>query len=303
MNRSKNENLSLIKESRNDKIFDVVIHILAVIIIILVIYPLWYVVVASISSPAEVARGNVIFWAKEATLKAYQTVMKDQSIISGYYNTIKVAVTGVVVNVFMTTCCAYPLSRKNLAGNSLFTKLITFTMFFNAGMIPNYLLIKDLNLLNSIWSLILPGAISAYNMLVMRNYFLTSIPNELIDAAAIDGCSHIGTFVKIVLPLSKPILAVIFIFCLVGHWNAYFDAMLYIRDADKYPLQLVLRELLIESKTYAAEGAGFGTADSALAYVTIQYACIIVSTIPVLIMYPFMQKYFVKGVMIGAVKG
>lgn len=298
-----NKKIIAIRESRGDRFFDGVIHVLAVIVIVLVIYPLWYVVIASFSSPAEVVRGNAIFWIKGFTLDAYNTVLKDRSILSGYVNTIKISVLGVGVNLFMTTCCAYPLSRRNLLGNALITKFITFTMFFSAGMIPNYLLIKDLGLLNSTWSLILPGSISVYNMLVMRNYFLTSIPNEIIEASSIDGCHNTGAFLRIVLPLSKPILAVMFIFYIVGHWNAYFDAMLYIRDKDKYPLQLVLRELLIESKTYRAEGAGFGTADSALAYVTIQFACIIVSTVPVLVMYPFMQKYFVKGIMIGAVKG
>lgn len=167
------------------------------------------------------------------------------------------------------------------------------------------MLINELGLMDSIWSLVLPGAVSVYNMLVMRNFFQTSIPDEVVEAAMIDGCGNIQTLVRVVLPLSKAIIAVMFIFYMVGHWNAYFNAMMYMQSADKYPLQLVLRNILLESKTYFAQGEamGFATADAALAYVTIQYACIVVSSMPVLMIYPFMQKYFVKGVMIGAVKG
>lgn len=304
MSRAK-EPASVIRETGVDKAFDISIHILAVIIIVLVCYPLLYVVAASFSSPLEVSRGNVIFFPKGTTLDAYENIIKNKDMISGYINTVKITVLGTAINIIMTTCCAYPLSRRDLAGCNTITKIVTFTMFFSAGMIPDYLLIKELGLMNSIWSLVLPGSISVYNMLVMRNFFQTSIPDGIVEAAMIDGCGNIQTLIRVVLPLSKAIMAVMLIFYMVGHWNAYFSAMMYMQSTDKYPLQLVLRNILLESKTYFAEGEGMGftTADSALAYVTIQYACIVVSSLPVLIMYPFMQKYFVKGVMIGAVKG
>lgn len=303
--RKMKEPVSAIRATGADKAFDVTIHILAVTIILLVCYPLLYVVAASFSSPLEVSRGNVIFFPREITLDAYENIMKNRELLTGYANTVKITVLGTAINIFMTTCCAWPLSRRDLAGCGTITKFVTFTMFFSAGMIPDYMLINELGLMDSIWSLVLPGAVSVYNMLVMRNFFQTSIPDEVVEAAMIDGCGNIQTLVRVVLPLSKAIIAVMFIFYMVGHWNAYFNAMMYMQSADKYPLQLVLRNILLESKTYFAqgEGMGFATADAALAYVTIQYACIVVSSMPVLIIYPFMQKYFVKGVMIGAVKG
>lgn len=292
------------RESASDLIFDIVIRILALVIISVILYPLIYVVSASFSNPLSITRGDVWLFPVNFTLDAYKKILDNQELIIGYKNTIIITLLGTTINVVMTTICAYPLSKKDLVGRNMITMFITFTMFFNAGMIPNYLLIRDLKLLDSIWSLILPGTISVYNMLIMRNYFQTTIPSELIEAAKIDGCTNIQTLNKIVLPLSKGIMAVMIIFYAVGHWNAYFNAMMYLSTESKYPLQLVLRRILLESQLIQEDtGVGYNTAESALAFVSIQYAIIVVSSLPVLALYPFMQKYFVKGVMIGAIKG
>ena len=296
---------SKIKERGTDRAFNIFIYVFSALIILIVVYPLIFVLSASFSSPSEIIRGNVIFWPKGLNLDSYKAIISNSRILRGYGNTVFISVVGTAINIAMTTMCAFPLSNKKLAGRNVLTIFITFTMFFNAGMIPNYLLMKDLTLLNSYMVLMLPGAISVYNMLVMRNYFQSSIPGELIEAARMDGCGNLRTLFKIVLPLSKAIMAVMLIFYVAGHWNAYFSAMMYITDKDKYPLQLVLREILIQASSYTEEGLGqgFSVVDASLKEVGIQYATIVVSSIPVMLLYPLMQKYFVKGVMIGAVKG
>lgn len=296
---------SAIKESGSDKAFNIIVYVISFLIILTVAYPLILVISASFSSPAEIIRGNVVFIPKMLTASSYKAILQDKEILRGFANTVFITVVGTAINLVMTTMCAYPLSLKNLAGRNVLTVFITFTMFFSAGMIPNYLLMKDLDLLDSYWVLMLPGAVSVYNMLVMRNYFQTSIPDELKEAATIDGCTNLQTLIRIVLPLSKAIMAVMLIFYVAGHWNAYFDAMMYISDKNKYPLQLVLRRILLESQSYAEEGssAGYSAVDASLKFVGVQYATIVVSSIPVMVLYPMMQKYFVKGVMIGAVKG
>ena len=299
------KNTKSVKETGFDKAFNYVIFFLAVIITVIVLYPIIYVVSASFSNPLDISRGNVVFLPKNITLTAYNAILHRKDLIIGFKNTIFITFFGTVINLVMTICCAYPLSRRNFAGKNVITMIVTFTMFFNAGMIPNYLLMKELHLLNSYWVLMLPGAISVYNMLIMRNFFKTSIPDELFDSAIIDGCNNLQTLIKVVLPLSKGIIAVMVIFYAVGHWNSYFDAMMYLSKKLKYPLQLVLRNILLENQTYMSEGgaAGYNTAEAALAYVSIQYAVIVVSSLPVMILYPLMQKHFVKGIMIGAVKG
>ena len=296
---------SKIKERGTDRAFNIFIYVFSALIILIVVYPLIFVLSASFSSPSEIIRGNVIFWPKGLNLDSYKAIISNSRILRGYGNTVFISVVGTAINIAMTTMCAFPLSNKKLAGRNVLTIFITFTMFFNAGMIPNYLLMKDLKLLNSYMVLMLPGAISVYNMLVMRNYFQSSIPGELIEAARMDGCGNLRTLFKIVLPLSKAIMAVMLIFYVAGHWNAYFSAMMYITDKDKYPLQLVWREILIQASSYTEEGLGqgFSVVDASLKEVGIQYATIVVSSIPVMLLYPLMQKYFVKGVMIGAVKG
>lgn len=293
-----------IKAHGADLAFDIIIYVLSAIIILLVLYPLLFVVSASLSAPSEIIRGHVVFLPKGFNFNSYKEILNSSALLKGYLNTIFISVVGTLLNLVMTTMCAYPLAIRNLPGRNVITIFITFTMFFSAGMIPNYLLIKELHLLDSYWVLMLPGAVSVYNMLVMRNYFQTSIPQELFEAATIDGCGNLQTLFKIVLPLSKAIMAVMLIFYVAGHWNAYFDAMMYISSKDKYPLQLVLRDILLKAEEYSTEGSiGYSQVDAALKAEGLKYAIIVVSSVPVMLLYPLMQKYFVKGVMVGAIKG
>lgn len=293
-----------IRKTREDKIMEKVIYFILIIIILVVMYPLIFVVIASISSPAAVLQGKVWLLPKEASLKAYFAVFKDPAIMIGYKNTVVYTVVGVIVNLIMTVAGAYPLSQKDFLGRNVITFFFMVTMFFSGGMIPTYILIKSLHLYNNFWVMILPGAVSMWNLIIMRNYFQHSIPNELYEAAYVDGCTKTGILFNIVLPLSKPILAVMVIFYGVGHWNAYFNAMLYLSDSKKFPLQLVLRDILLKNEMGAMTGgSGDASGDQMLLAESLKYAVIIVASIPVLVLYPFLQKYFVQGVMSGAVKG
>lgn len=297
--------LSVFKHSGSDLIFEAAVVILGVLIIVATGYPLVYALSASFSDPMTISNGSMWLLPKGFNLNAYKEVFKSRDIITGYKNTVIYAVTGTFINVVMTTMAAYPLSRPDLAGKNALTFLITFTMFFSGGMIPSYINIQNLHLLNTMWSMVLPGAIGVTNMIIMRNYFQHSIPGELMEAAYADGCTNLGVLFRIVLPLSKSILAVMFIFYFVGHWNAYFNALLYLNDKEKYPLQVFLRSVLIQNDPGDMLG-GAGSQDSSqiqLIYETLKYAIIVVSSVPVLILYPFVQRYFSKGIMMGALKG
>ena len=243
---------------------------------------------------------NVSFWPKGFTTSMYEKVLKDASIWTGYLNTILYTVLGTLISVTLTACAAYPLSRKDLFGRNVFISLFIFTMFFNGGMIPTYLIIQKLGMLNKIWALVLPSAISTYNMIIMRTFFENTIPNELIEAAALDGCNDITTFFRIVLPLSGAVFAVMALFYGVAQWNSWFPALLYIRDRSLYPLQMILREVLIQSDIGNMAGS---TGDVEVIGDGLKYATMVVSTLPIMCLYPFLQKYFVAGVTIGAVKG
>lgn len=296
---------SRFKHSKSDLIFGAVVVILGVFIIIVIGYPLVYVLSASLSDPTAISDGSMWLLPKGFNLNAYKEVFKSRDVFTGYKNTVIYAVTGTFINLAMTTMAAYPLSRSDLAGKNVLTFLITFTMFFSGGMIPSYINIQNLHMLNTMWSMVLPGAIGVTNMIIMRNYFQHSIPGELVEAAYADGCTNLGVLFRIVLPLSKSILAVMFIFYFVGHWNAYFNALLYLNDKEKYPLQVFLRSILIQNNPGDMLG-GAGSQDSSqlqLIYETLKYAIIVVSSIPVLILYPFVQRYFSKGIMMGALKG
>jgi putative aldouronate transport system permease protein len=293
-----------VNQTNADKIFNWVLYGILAAILCCTIYPLVLVLSSSLSSPYEVIQGKVWLFPKGINFRSYQLVFQDNSIMSGYLNTIGYTLVGTAINLLLTIAGAYPLSRRDLCGRNVVTFFLAATMFFNGGMIPTYLLIKALHLYNNFWVMILPGAVSMWNLIIMRNYFEHSIPNELLEAAKIDGCSNIGALVRVVLPLSKPIIAVMVIFYGVGHWNAYFNALLYLSDEKKYPLQLVLREILLKSNTDAMTGGGGeSAADQQLMVESLKYAVIVVASIPVLILYPLLQKYFVKGVMVGAIKG
>lgn len=293
-----------IRSSNEDRVFSIVAYTLATVALIVTLYPLVYCVSASFSDPMEVVRGNVLLFPKKTTLMAYQAVAKNKSMFSGYANTIFYTLLGTALNLFMTIAAAYPLSKRDFKGRNGITFLFTLTMFFSGGMVPNFLLIRDLGLYDSIWALLLPGCVSAWNLVIMRTYFQTAIPEEICESAYMDGCSNIETLLRIVLPLSAPIIAVMVIFYGVGHWNSYFNALLYLKSREKYPLSLVLREILLQGM--GQEKSGAEVVDSVadlLLFETLKYAVIIVSSVPMLILYPALQRYFVKGAMVGSLKG
>ena len=290
--------------SNEDRVFSIVTYTMATIALIITLYPLVYCISASFSAPMEVVRGNVLLFPKEVTLMAYQAVIKNKSMFTGYANTIFYTLLGTAMNLVMTIAAAYPLSKRDFRGRNGITFLFTITMFFSGGMVPNFLLIRQLGLYNSIWALLLPGCVSAWNLVIMRTYFQTSIPEEICESAYMDGCSNIGSLLRIVLPLSAPIIAVMVIFYGVGHWNSYFNALLYLKSREKYPLSLVLREILLQGMGQEKTGAEvIDSVADLLLFETLKYAVIIVSSVPMLILYPALQRYFVKGTMVGSLKG
>lgn len=294
------------KESRGDRIFNVINMVIITTFLIGVLYPLIYVLSASISDPNAVLQGQVRLFPVGFTLEGYKAVFTHKLIISGYLNAIFYMVTGTALNVFLTISAAYPLSRKDLSGRKAIMSLFIFAMIFNGGMIPTYLVVKNLHLINSRWAMILPNAIGVWNVIIARTYFQTSIPDELLEASQLDGCTDYQFIAHVALKLSGPIIAVITLFYAVGHWNSYFNALLYLNDQEKFPLQMVLRSILIENEMTAEM---FASADlDAMAYKEnlrelLKYSLIVVASVPLLLIYPFVQKHFVKGIMIGAVKG
>mgnify|MGYP000844819640 CR=1 FL=1 len=282
--------------------FDILVYAIAAIVIAVVLYPLLFVVSASFSDPARVLNGDVWLLPKGVSTEAYANILRNREVWTGYGNTIVYTAAGTTVNLIMTVLAAYPLSRPDLPGRKLLMVLITITMFFNGGLIPTYMLVKDLGMVDTMWALIIPNAIATYNLIVMRTYFQTTIPWELQEAAHMDGCSNWRLLRSIILPLSKPILAVMVLFYAVGHWNSYFNALIYIRKEALYPLQLVLREILLISQSDAVD-ANVGLEDKVLLAESVKYAVIIVASLPVWVMYPLVQRHFVKGVMIGSIKG
>lgn len=296
-----------IKQTNADRLYDIVILILISLLLLIILYPLWFVIIASVSDSSEVMKGNVIFWPKEFSFEAYEKVLQDPKIVTGYCNTIFYTVAGTLLNLVGTIAIAYPLSRRDFVGRKVISIVLTFTMFFNGGLIPTYLVYKEINLINTPWVMIIPGMVNVYNMIVMRSFF-ESLPYEMHEAAFIDGCGNIKIITKIVLPLSLPIIAVMIIFYGVMHWNEYFSALVYISDQKLKPLQLILRDILITSTSRVSSmmsggAANTGEMDRIRTAESIKYAVAVVSTVPVLCLYPFLQKHFSKGVMIGAIKG
>lgn len=290
--------------NKEEKIFDYINNTILFIILIIVSFPIIFVVVASFSDPFEVAAGNVLIWPVGFQLDGYRRVFESKEIWMGYKNSIIYTTCGVVINLIMTTAGAYPLSRPDLKYKKIFTIIFTFTMFFGGGLIPTYLLINNLGILDTIWVMIIPGAVSVYNMLVMRTYFTSSVPFEIQQSAMMDGCSNIRTFWNIVLPMSVPIYAVMALFYGVGHWNDYFNALIYLSSRSKYPLQMFLREILVQNiVTNYMDESSENIMYMEMMRETLKYCVIIVASVPMLIAYPFIQKYFVYGMKIGALKG
>lgn len=293
-----------IKESFTDRIFDSILFIVLTLSMLVVLFPLYFIVIASISDPVLVQSGEVLFWPKEITFEGYKMIFQDSSIWRGYGISLWCVVVGTIINLFFTIPTGYALSRKNLPGRKFFMLFLTFTMFFGGGLIPTYLLVKDLGLINSLWSLVLTDAVSVINIIIVRTYFQTNIPEELYEAAQMDGCSEIKTFFKIAIPLAKPIIAIMMLYYGLGQWNQFFKGIIYIQDEKLYPLQLVLRNILVQNTSTAGTTMNTDTflAQQRLAEL-IKYGVIIIGSLPPILAYPFVQKYFEKGVMVGSVKG
>lgn len=289
---------------RSDRIMRDVVVAVMVLLVVVILYPLIYIVSSSFSSGQAVTSGKVILWPVDFSLNGYKLVFSYPAVWTGYLNTIVYTFVATVINMVLTTLAAYPLSRRNFYGRSFFMTLFLIPMFFSGGLIPNYILMTRLHLTNTRWSVILSGAVSIYNLIIMRTFFQTSIPNEMLEAAKIDGITDIGYLFRIVIPLSKAIFAVIALYYAVAHWNSYFDALIYLRDRTLFPLQLVLRDImnavrvdLTQVRDATVLAKLIGAAD------VMKFALIVISTVPILTAYPFVQKFFQKGVMIGSVKG
>ena len=293
-----------IRLSPGEKTFYAIAYTVIALLVLIVLYPLIYVVSASFSSATAVTTGKVILWPVDLSVQGYQKVFEDASIWRSYGNTIFYTVVGTFVNVSVTLICAYPLARRGLPHKGFFTFLFSFTMMFGGGMIPNYLLMRDLKLLNTVWVLIIPGAMAVYQMIITRTFIQSTIPEELLEATQVDGCSDFRFFFQFVLPLSKAVIAVIAMQYAIGHWNDYFNAFLYLSNEKLYPLQIILRKILVMSQIAASsiEDPDLAAAMVGLADL-LKYSLIVVATAPILCVYPFIQKYFVQGVMIGSLKG
>ena len=292
------------KAPLGDKIFIILIYILLAAIMLVVFLPLVYIVSASFSDPQAVISNEVWFLPVRPTLRGYQAVFKNRNILTGFANSFYYMIVGTLVNIVMTVMCAYPLSRKEFTARNKVAMIFVFTMYFSGGLIPTYMLVNSLGLVNTRWSMIIPSAMSTYNMSICRTYFVNSIPDELYEAGQLDGCTPFKYLLRVVVPLSKPILAVLVLYYGVTKWNSYFDAMIYLKSQTMVPLQIVLRDILILNQVdytmisdASAIAAQRGLTD------LLKYSTIVVASLPVLCIYPFVQKYFVKGVMIGAVKG
>jgi len=292
-----------VRRQGKDLLFDIVLYSICAVLLLLVLYPLWFIVIASFSDPSAVAGGHVWLWPVGFTLDGYDELFRQAEVWTGYRNTIVYTVLGTIFGLMVNIPAAYALSRKDLWGRRGLMGLYVFTMFFSGGMIPIFLTVQEMGLYNNFWVMIIPFAVSAYNIIVARTFFETSLPPDLWDAAQIDGCGNLRYFFQIVLPLSKAIIAVIALWSAVGHWNSYFNALIYLRDANRYPLQLVMRNILINNEVVAQAMTGSAAAEANRKANLIKYGAIVLSSAPIMCMYPFVQKYFNQGVMIGALKG
>lgn len=291
--------VSVYDRSVGSRLFDVLNIVFLILVVFATLYPLYYIAVISLSDGNAVLRQEVRFFPVGFTLGAYKMVMMTATIPRSLLNSILYTTVGTLINLSFTALCAYPLSRPHFSGRKVFTWMVTVTMFFSGGLIPLYLLVRNLGLLNTMWALVLPEAISPWNMFIMRTYF-QGIPEEMHEAAIIDGANDLQILVKIVLPLATPIMATLLLFYAVGHWNSWFEPAIYLDEKSRYPVQLIMRQIVLQGQFEQTNVLGV---DAGVIEKTLKYATIMVSTLPILAVYPFVQKYFVKGVMIGAIKG
>jgi putative aldouronate transport system permease protein len=297
-------NTLLSRKTKGDVLFDVLNYSFLTIGMLLILYPLYFVLIASFSDPNLIYSGAVWLYPKGFTLDGYERIFADRQIWVGYGNSLLYAIVGTIISVTVTLMAAYSLARRDLVGRNAVMWFFMFTMFFGGGLIPTYLLVKDLNMINTIWALVVPGAGSVFNIIIVRTFFQSTIPDEMREAAFIDGCSNTRFFLRMVLPLSKPIIAVMVLYHVVGFWNGFFDAMIYLNEESKYPLQLVLRNILVQNQVNSSMMIDVESYAAKLRVTElIKYGVIIIASLPLLILYPFLQRYFVKGVMIGSIKG
>jgi multiple sugar transport system permease protein/putative aldouronate transport system permease protein len=293
-----------VKMNFSDRMFTYTIYGLLSLFFLIILYPLIFILSASISDPSAVVAGKVWLWPVKPTFMGYEAVFKHKLIGSGFLNSIYYTLFGTAINIVMTLLAAYPLSRRDLYGKNVIMFLFVFTTMFSGGLVPGYLLVKDLHMLNTVWAMVLPGALSVWNVIITRTFFQSSLPIELLEAAQIDGCNDFKFVWRIVIPLSGPIIAVITLYYAVDHWNQYFNAMIYLNKQSMYPLQIVLRNILIQNDVNALMLTDIENAAKRDALrVLLKYSLIVVSTLPLMVVYPFVQKHFVKGVMIGSLKG
>ena len=289
-----------------DKVYYVLTSLFIFAMVIVTLFPLYFILIASFSSPNDVMLGKVILLPSNVTLKAYNLVFKNQNIWNAYGNTVVYTLAGTAFSLVATLTAAFVFSRKGLIGSRVCMLMIIFTMYFSGGLIPTYFNIRNLGMLNTIWALVIPGMISGYNLIIARTFMQTSIPDALDEAAKLDGCTPIRFFLEVVIPLSTPIIGVLCLYSVVGHWNSYYSALIYMSERKNYPLQLILREILVQG-TVSNESMDAASMEEAFEFInlaeSLKYALVIVSSVPMLILYPFLQKFFVKGVMIGSVKG
>lgn len=289
----------------SDKVSDVILVAITAVVLFIVAYPLYYVLVASFSNPYDVYAGKTFLLPSGFSFEGYKAVFADSNIFTGYLNSIKYTIIGTIFSVAMLYMTAYPLAQKDLPGRKFLSIFFIITMYFGGGLVPTYLIVKQTGLIDNMWALFLPGGVAVGNMIIVRNYFQNSIPHELIEASEIDGCSKFRTFIKVVIPLSMPIMAVMVVFSMVAYWNDWFTALIYLTGSEKAPLPLVLRNVLIKSSASASQASTISGGYAELNKITemIKFASIVVAAAPMMIVYPFVQKYFEKGFMAGAVKG
>lgn len=291
------------KKSVSDRIFDAFNAVIMVTICVFIAYPLYYVIIASVTDPAVVGSGRLLLYPVKFFAGGYERVMRHKPIWTGYLNTIYYTVCGTVISVSVTLSCAFALSRKTLPGRRILSFLFTFTMFFGGGIIPLYLVITKLRIYNTIWAIVLPSAVSVYNLIVCRSFFESNIPDELYDASRIDGCNDFDFYFRVAIPLSKAIIVVMILFFATSIWNSYMNALMFLGSQEKMPLQVVLRGLVLVNEANTLAGEGTDVADRLKMADQLKYSIITVSALPLLIVYPFIQKHFAKGVLMGAVKG
>lgn len=292
-----------IRESTGDRLFLTGVYIVLGLVLIVVLYPLVFIVSSSLSSPLAVSSGKVWLWPVDLTFVGYKVVLSNPQVLQGYGNSLFYAFAGTLISVTLTIVLAYPLSRRTFFGRNALMMFITFTMLFSGGLIPTYLVVKQLGMLDTRWALLIPQAIWVWQIIIARTFFQSSIPEELAEASEMDGCSDLRFLWSVVIPLSKPIIAVLILMYAIGQWNAYFDALIYLKTQSMYPLQLILRSILILNSAASSNiDAAEQLRRQQFADLT-KYSLIVVASLPVLVIYPFVQRYFVKGMLIGSVKG